>query len=178
MKITEMSDKLKNNKGNFKPRNLDEVVAGGSSEDFVQDGDLVKIIEESKVGFYDERFGKNAVLVIMERCIKKDDGTIEGTGEAVQINLSAFDRSATPYKKEADGFTVRAGETVRADGDAVTSWKAAKSAKAFMTANNTAVTPTAAAIIITETLVFFSIISILILGRRTLKQKIPLFLMH
>lgn len=134
MKITEMSDKLKNNKGNFKPRNLDEVVAGGSSEDFVQDGDLVKIIEESKDGFYDERFGKNAVLVIMERCIKKDN-KIEGTGEAVQINLSAFDRSATPYKKEADGFTVRAGETVRADGDVVATWKAAKSAKAFMTTN-------------------------------------------
>ena len=53
----------------------------------------------------------------------------------MQINLSAFDRSATPYKKEADGFTVRDGETVRADGDAVTSWKAAKSAKAFMLAN-------------------------------------------
>lgn len=129
-----MSDKLKNNKGSFKPRNLDEVVAGGSSEDFVQDGDLVKIIEESKDGFYDERFGKNAVLVIMERCILKD-GQIVGTGEAVQINLSAFDRSATPYKKEADGFTVRDGETVRADGDAVTAWKAAKSAKAFMLAN-------------------------------------------
>lgn len=129
-----MSDKLKNNKGSFKPRNLDEVVAGGSSEDFVQDGDLVRIIEESKDGFYDERFGKNAVLVIMERCILKD-GQIVGTGEAVQINLSAFDRSATPYKKEADGFTVRDGETVRADGDAVTSWKAAKSAKAFMLAN-------------------------------------------
>ena len=135
MKITEMSDKLKNNNGNFKPRNLDEVVAGGSAEDFVQDGDLAKIIEESKDGFYDERFGKNAVLVIMERCIKKDDGTIEGTGEAVQVNLSIYDRSATPYKKEADGFTVRAGETVRADGDVVTAWKASKSAKAFMTAN-------------------------------------------
>lgn len=135
MKITEMSEKLRNNKGNFKPRNLDEVVAGGSSEDFVQDGDLVKIIEESKDGFYDERFSKNAVIVMMERCIKKDDNTIEGTGEAVQINLSAFDRSATPYKKEADGFTVRAGETVRADGDAVASWKAAKSAKEFMKSN-------------------------------------------
>lgn len=135
MKITEMSEKLRNNKGNFKPRNLDEVVAGGSSEDFVQDGDLVKIIEESKDGFYDERFGKNAVIVMMERCVKKDDGTIEGTGEAVQINLSAFDRSATPYKKEPDGFTVRAGETVRADGDAVATWKAAKSAKKFMENN-------------------------------------------
>jgi hypothetical protein len=135
MKVTEMSDKLKNNKGNFKARNLDEVVSGGSSEDFVQDGDLVKIIEESKDGFYDERFGKNAVFVIMERCVKKDDGTIEGTGEAVQINLSAFDRNATPYRKEKDGFTVRDGETVRADGDAVTTWKAAKSAKVFMENN-------------------------------------------
>lgn len=130
-----MSDKLNNNKGNFKSRNLDEVVAGGSAEDFVQDGDFVKIIEESKDGFYDERFGKNAVFVIMERCVQKDDGKIEGTGEAVQINLSAFDRSATPYRKEADGFTVRDGETIRADGDAVATWKAAKSAKVFMTSN-------------------------------------------
>lgn len=134
MKITEMSDKLKNNKGSFKPRNLDEVVAGGSAEDFLQDGDLAKIIEESKEGFYDERFGKNAVVVVMERCVEKD-GKIEGTGEAVQVALSNYDRAVVPYRKEADGKTVRDGETVRADGTAVVTWKAAKSAKAFMTAN-------------------------------------------
>lgn len=134
MKITEMSDKLKNAKGSFKTRNLEEVVAGGSAEDFLQDGDLVKIVEQSKEGFYDERFGKNAVVVIMERCVEKD-GKIEGTGEAVQFALSNFDRAVVPYRKEADGQLVRDGETIRADGTAVVSWKASKSAKAFMTDN-------------------------------------------
>ena len=135
MKITEMSGKLNNPKGNYKKRSLKEVVSGGSSEDFVQDGDFVKIIKESVDGFYDERFGKNAVFVIMERCIKNAKGAFEGTGEAVQINLSAFDRIATPYRKESDGFTVRDGESVRADGDAVTAWKAADSAESFMINN-------------------------------------------
>lgn len=129
-----MYDKYNNAKGNVKSRNLDEVVAGGSSEDFVQDGDFVKIIDKSTEGFYDERFGKNAVFVIMERCVKKDN-KIEGTGEAVQINLSAFDRVAVPYRKEADGKTVRDGESVRAEGSAVSAWKAAKSAKQFMKDN-------------------------------------------
>ena len=134
MKVMEMYDKVKNPKGNLKPRNLDEVVAGSSGDDFIQDGDLVKIIDKSTEGFYNETFGKNAVFVIMERAKLEADGkTITDLGEAVQVNLSAFDRSVAPWKKMADGTLQRDGETVRADGDVVTSWKASKSAKAFMT---------------------------------------------
>ena len=135
MKITEMYEKAKNSKGNIKSKNLDAVVAGGSAEDFVRDGDLVTIIDKSEEGFYDSRFGDNAVFVIMDRSEKQADDTIKQLDEAVQINLSAFDRSAVPYKKMADGTVARNGDAVRADGTAVASWKAAKSAKVFMQEN-------------------------------------------
>ena len=136
MKITEMVNKITNPKGTIKPRSLEEVVAGGSAEDFIQDGGIYKIIDQSQDGFYDERFGKNATFVIVEAAVQAADGKLTDTGDAVQYNLSAGDRAATPYRKEADGFTVRDGETVRADGDFVTAWKAAKNAKEFMKANN------------------------------------------
>ena len=72
-----------------------------------------------------------------EQCIAKEDGTIEGTGEAVQVSLSMFDRTAAPYKKELDGSVVRdkGKETQRASGSAVVDWKKAQNAKAFMEAN-------------------------------------------
>lgn len=118
----------------LKPRNIDEVIHGGCANDFIQDGGIYKIIDKSCEGFYDERYSKNAVVVIMECCVKNDKGKIEGTGEAF-INLSAFDRSAIPYKKEADGFLVRDGERVCADGTVVVTWKASKNAKSFMKDN-------------------------------------------
>jgi hypothetical protein len=137
MTVTEMTGKFKTANGSMAVRSLDEVVSGGSAEDFVQDGTIAKIIEASKTGYYDERFGKNAVVVIMEACKLKEDGTVEGTGEAVQVSLSMFDRTAAPYKKEADGTIARdkGKETQRADGSAVADWKKAQNAKAFMEAN-------------------------------------------
>ena len=137
MTVTEMTGKFRTANGSMAVRSLDEVVSGGSAEDFVQDGTIAKIIEASKVGYYDERFGKNAVVVVMEQCIAKEDGTIEGTGEAVQVSLSMFDRTAAPYKKELDGSVVRdkGKETQRASGSAVVDWKKAQNAKAFMEAN-------------------------------------------
>jgi hypothetical protein len=135
MKILEMHGKYTNPSGSMKKRNLDEVVAGGAAEDFVQDGDILKIIPQSKEGFYDDRFGKNAVFVITERATVDDKGVKTDLDEAVQLNLSAFDRVAAPWRKEADGKLVRDGESVRADGTAVKDWKAAKSAKAFFTDN-------------------------------------------
>ena len=137
MTVTEMTGKFKTANGSMAVRSLDEVVSGGSAEDFVQDGTIAKIIEASKTGYYDERFGKNAVVVIMEACKLKEDGTVEGTGEAVQVSLSMFDRVAAPYKKEADGTVARdkGKETQRADGSAVADWKKAQNAKAFMEAN-------------------------------------------
>lgn len=136
MTIQEMSGKFKTPNGTMGVRELDTVVSGGSAEDFVADGTIARIIEESKVGYYDERVSKNAVSVIMEKCEIKD-GQIVPTGEAVQVPLGMFDRIATPYKKEADGTVVRdAGkESVRANGTAVVDWKKASNAKAFMTAN-------------------------------------------
>lgn len=137
MTVTEMSSKFKTANGSMAVRSLDEVVSGGSAEDFVQDGTIAKIIEQSKVGYYDERFGKNAVVVIMEQCKLKDDNTLEPLGEAVQVPLSMFDRTAAPYKKEADGSVARdkGKETQRATGSAVADWKKAENAKAFMEAN-------------------------------------------
>lgn len=137
MTVTEMSTKFKTVNGSMAVRTLDSVVSGGSAEDFVQDGTIAKIIAESQVGYYDERFGKNAVVVIMEQCKLKDDGTIEPLGEAVQVPLSMFDRTAAPYKKEADGTVARdkGKDTQRASGTAVADWKKAENAKAFMEAN-------------------------------------------
>ena len=120
---------------NLKSRNLDEVKSAvGYDEDLIQDGGIYKIIDKSYEGFYDERYGKNAVVVIMKCCVKNNNGKIEETGEAF-INLSAFTRSAIPYKKKADGFLERDGECVRADGTVVVTWKASQNAKAFMKDN-------------------------------------------
>lgn len=137
MTIQEMSGKFKTPNGTMAVRELDGVVSGGSAEDFVADGTIARIIEESKVGYYDERISKNAVSVIMEKCTIDDKGKVVPTGEAVQVPLGMFDRIATPYKKEADGTVIRdAGkESVRAAGTTVADWKKAPNAKAFMTAN-------------------------------------------
>ena len=134
MTIGEMVAKNRNAAGNVATRSLKSVVAGGSADDFVSDGMLLKIIEESKQGFYDKRFGENAVFVIMERCAIDDKGVITGTGEAVQVNLSMFDRVAAPYIKTADGKVERDNkkDTVRANGDTVDAWKRAANAEAFM----------------------------------------------
>ena len=134
MKILEMSAKYENSKS-LKTRDLSEITSGGSAEDFVQDGDVLKIVDASQKGFYDDRFGKNAVFVIVERASVKDDGSKVDLDEAVQLNLSAFDRVVAPWTKQADGSLVRDGESVRADGTAVKDWKSAKSAKQFLKDN-------------------------------------------
>lgn len=137
MTIGEMISKNRNAAGNVATRSLKSVVAGGSADDFVSDGMILKVIEESKTGFYDKRFGENAVFVIMERCAVDDKGTITGTGEAVQVNLSMFDRVAAPYVKTADGKVERDNkkDTVRACGDTVDAWKRAANAEAFINDN-------------------------------------------
>ena len=77
MTIQEMSGKFKTPNGTMGVRELDTVVSGGSAEDFVADGTIARIIEESKVGYYDERVSKNAVSVIMEKC-EIQDGKLVG----------------------------------------------------------------------------------------------------
>lgn len=136
MTINEMSEKFKNTKGNMKQRQLDTVVSGGSADDLIATGTYAKIVEDSKVGYVNESFSKNAVSVIMERCELKDGKLVE-TGEAVQVPLGVFDRVAAPYKKEADGTIVRDrdSETKRATGKVVEDWKRAAHAKAFMEAH-------------------------------------------
>lgn len=123
--------------GNIATRSLKNVVSGGNAEDFVQDGSICKIIEQSVKGFYNKRFGENAVFVVMERCELDAQGQVNGTGEAVQVNLSMFDRVAAPYTKEADGKVIRDKnkETVRAMGSMVDSWKRAENAEKFMQDN-------------------------------------------
>lgn len=135
MTIGEMIAKNSNAGGNVATRSLKNVVAGGSADDFISDGALVKIIEDSTKGFYDKRFGENAVFVVMEACgIDEATGAITGTGNAVQVNLSMFDRVAAPYVKTADGKVERDTneETVRACGDVVNAWKSAANAEEFM----------------------------------------------
>lgn len=136
MTIQEMASKFKTVGGNIATRDLANVVSGGSAEDFVADGVIAKIIETSKQGFYDKRFGENAVNVIMERCEIKD-GQVVGTGEGVQIPLGMFDRVAAPFTKEADGTVVRDKnkELVRATGTAVDAWKRAANAAKFINDN-------------------------------------------
>lgn len=136
MTINEMSKKFATAKGNMKQRKLDEVVSGGSAEDFIAVGTYAKIVAESTTGYYNENFSKNAVSVIMERCELKD-GKLVGTGEAVQVPLGVFDRVAAPYKKEADGAIVRDRdhETLRAEGTVIPDWKRAANAKQFMEDN-------------------------------------------
>lgn len=137
MTIGEMMSKNGNAGGNVATRSLKSVVAGGSAEDFVSDGAYVKIIEESQKGFYDKRFGENAVFVVMEACGKDDAGAIVGTGNALQVNLSMFDRIAVPHVKTADGKVERDArkDTVRACGDVVDAWKRAANAEEFMKNN-------------------------------------------
>lgn len=136
MTLNEMSAKFGVKAGGMKTRPLSEVVSGGSAEDFISEGTIVKIVPESKKGYYNENFSKNAVTVIMERC-EIVDGKLEPTGEAVQVPLSAFDRTAAPYKQEADGKVVRDrnSETVRATGTVIPDWKRAENAEKFMEAH-------------------------------------------
>lgn len=133
MTLDEMSKKFEG--GSIKSKSLEQVVSGGSAEDFVADGALCKIVEISSKGYYDTRVSENAVFVIMQACKRKDDGTIEELDQAIQVPLGLFDRSAVGYKKLADGTVERDPniEPARADGDVVTDWKRAANAKAFMT---------------------------------------------
>jgi hypothetical protein len=137
MTINEMSKKFKNTKGNMKQRQLDTVVSGGSADDLIAVGTYAKIVEDSKVGYVNESFSKNAVSVIMERCELDKDGKLVSTGEAVQVPLGVFDRVAAPYKKEADGAIVRDRDhdTLRAEGTVIPDWKRAANAKQFMEDN-------------------------------------------
>ena len=137
MTLNEMSAKFGVKAGGMKTRPLSEVVSGGSAEDFISEGTIVKIVPESKKGYYNENFSKNAVTVIMERCELDKDGKPVGTGEAVQVPLSAFDRTAAPYKQEKDGKVVRDrdSETVRATGTVIPDWKRAENAEKFMEAH-------------------------------------------
>lgn len=136
MQIAQMNAKFKTANGTMAVRDLGEVVSGGGAEDLVQDGTICRIIEESKTGFYDTRFSKNAVSVIMEACVMKD-GKPEPTGEAVQVALGMFDRIAVPHVKLADGTVARevGKDTIRANGSAVADWKKAENAKKFMEAH-------------------------------------------
>lgn len=137
MTIGEMLAKNSVADGNIATRSLKNVVSGGNAEDFVQDGTICRIIEQSTKGFYNKRFGENAVFVVMERCELDAQGKINSTGEAVQVNLSMFDRVAAPYTKEADGKVIRDKnkETVRATGSMVDAWKRAENAEKFMQDN-------------------------------------------
>lgn len=119
-------------------RDLATVVSGGSAEDFISDGTIVEITEDSTKGYYDERFGQNAVFVIMARCQMDEKGKLVNTGEGVQVNLSIFDRRVGAYKKEADGRVVRdltRKELIAASGTAVNDWKKAANAAVFMSEN-------------------------------------------
>lgn len=136
MTVAEMYAKSNQANGNAGKRSLKTVQSGGSAEDFVQDGMLVRIVEESKDGFFPKNFSENAVYVIMEQVAYDDNNNIVAIG-AVQVNLSMFDRVATPFKKEADGTVVRdlTKETVRAEGSVVNDWKRAANAEEFMINN-------------------------------------------
>jgi hypothetical protein len=135
MTITAMVEKNKVvNGGNIETRSLETIVGGGSEADFISDDTIVKIIEESKVGYYDKRISKNAIFVIMQRATKDEDGNIIDTDEAVQVPLSVFDRIAVPYTKDAEGMVVRNREkdTERASGSVVDAWKSSPNAAKFM----------------------------------------------
>ena len=122
---------------NVTTRSLKNVLSGCSfGEDFVSDGMIVKIIAESVKGFYDKRFSENAIFVIMERCCIDNKGKIIGTGEAVRVYLSMFNRVAAPVIK-VDGNIVRDKnkEIVRAMGTTVDAWKNAENAEKFMQDN-------------------------------------------
>ena len=137
MTIIEMQGKI-NSSATVASRDLTTVVGGGSAEDFVSDGTIVEITEESTKGYYDERFGKNAVYVLMERCEPDAEGKLVNIHEAVQVNLSIFDRRAAAYKKEADGKVVRdltRKDLVIASGTAVNDWRKAANAAQFMINN-------------------------------------------
>lgn len=136
MTVAEMYAKSNQANGNAGKRSLKTVQSGGSAEDFVQDGMLVRIVEESKDGFFPKNFSENAVYVIMEQVAYDDNNNVVAVG-AVQVNLSMFDRVATPFKKEADGTVVRdlTKETVRAEGSVVNDWKRAANAEEFMINN-------------------------------------------
>lgn len=137
MTIGEMIAKNQVADGNIATRSLKNVVSGGNAEDFVQDGTICKIIDQSVKGFYNKRFGENAVFVVMERCDIDAQGKVNGTGEAVQVNLSMFDRVAAPYTTEGDGKVIRDKnkETVRACGNMIDAWKRAENAEKFMQDN-------------------------------------------
>lgn len=136
MTVAEMYAKATQANGNAGKRSLKTVQSGGSAEDFVQDGMLIRIVEESKEGFYPKGFSENAVYVIMEQVALDDQNNPVAVG-AVQVNLSMFDRVAAPFKKEADGTVVRDAmkETVRAEGNVVNDWKRAANAEEFMINN-------------------------------------------
>jgi hypothetical protein len=136
MKIEEMVAKHGVIGGKVASKSLSKVTSGSSENDFVKDGLVARIIEDSNKGYYDTAIGENALYVIMEVCTVKN-GVVRGTGEAVQVYLSMFDRVAAPYMIDAAGDVVRdrSKNPVRASGSVVDTWKRAANAEAFMTAN-------------------------------------------
>lgn len=139
MTIKEMSNKFKVAGSNMKTRSLADVVSGGSAEDFVQVGLVAKIVPASTTGYYNERFGKNAVTVIMERHDIDENGKLVEVEnpQAVQVPLSVFDRVAAPYIQETNnGVTTvtrdKGADTVRATGSVIKDWKSARHAEEFM----------------------------------------------
>lgn len=136
MTILEMSTKYNTADGRMKVTPLTSVVSGGSADDFIVDGTIAIIIEESKKGYYDERYSKNAVSVIMAKGELQADGTVKNLGEAVIVPLSVFDRVAGEYELNADGKAERTNrELVLATGTAVDTWKRAANAARFIEQN-------------------------------------------
>lgn len=133
MKIEEMVAKSSIKGGRVASKSLNKVTSGSSENDFIADGTIARIIEESNKGYYDTNMSENALYVIMEACTMKD-GKVTPTGEAVQVYLSTFDRAAAPYVIDDEGEVVRdrSKDVVRATGTVVNDWKRAENAEVFM----------------------------------------------
>lgn len=133
MKIEEMVAKSSIKGGRIAAKSLNKVTSGSSENDFVADGTIARIVEESNKGYYDTNMSENALYVIMEACTMKD-GKVTPSGEAVQVYLSTFDRVAAPYVIDDEGEVVRdkSKDIVRATGTVVKDWKRAANAAEFM----------------------------------------------
>ena len=131
-----MVAKYGNDSGKVASKSLSKITSGSSENDFVTDGLIARIVEESNKGYYDLKLGENAIYVIMEVCAFKN-GRIRPTGAAVQVYISMFDRVAAPYTIDYKGEVVRdrTKNIVRASGSVVDTWKCAANAEAFMIAN-------------------------------------------
>lgn len=136
MKIEEMVAKSSIRGGRIASKSLNTVTSGSSENDFVNDGLIARIVEESNKGYYDTNMSENALYVIMESCTMKD-GKVTPSGEAVQVYLSMFDRVAAPYTIDDEGEVVRdtSKDIVRASGSVVVDWKKCPNAAEFMKSN-------------------------------------------